>query len=264
MSEENLTWFELLHVAPVIHNELYEQHNRDLLEAGKSGLLHNDAIEPRPRTIDNMLYESESDQEEELLSQLAASKSSLAHKHTQKATQLDPPQKTQAVEEKSTEVVPPTLPLPSFPFHPAPMFMPMSPMMHPLGKMYLPMNQHDYTMKMSPTFMSAPGSFTSTLPHPRSHKTPGLHQSSVPCIISLTKPTNGIPPHPSSHFFKSLRNAKLGKRKLGKLSRSQAKSKLKKSPTAESKAYSEPTQYATIAELTDPMTKLTEKVSILC
>ena len=252
LSEENLTWFELSHVAPVIHNELYKEHNRDILEAGKSGLLHNDAIEPRPRTIENMLYESDSDREEELLTQLAASKSSLEHKHSAK----DISEGAQLVDKKnSTEAIP--LPAAPAPF-PSPVFMPIPPMMHPYGNMYLPLNHHNY-MKMSSSFTSPPGG---ALPHPRSVKKPGLFQTSVPCVMSLTKPTNGIPPHPSSHFFKSLRNVEITKKKLINPMRAHAKSRMKKSPTVESRACSEPTHYATIAELVDLPEKHNLKVII--
>ena len=48
----------------MIQNEAYTASNEDLLSAGKSGLIQNDMIEPRPRTVENVLYESGSEQGE--------------------------------------------------------------------------------------------------------------------------------------------------------------------------------------------------------
>ena len=260
LSEENLTWFELTDIAPVIHNELYEEHNRELLEASKSGLLQNDAIEPRPRTMDNMLYESGSDVEEELLNELAASKTSPTRSREKRPKLSAQQGEDHHVNKESAEdeSVPAPLsppPPPSVPFIPIPMYVPLPPMMsssvHPYGNMYLPVDQNQY-IKMCPSFMSA-NNFHSSLPHPSSMphpsslKKPGLSHTSVPCILSYTKSTNGIPPHPSSKFFKSIRNAKLGKKIFSNPSRQHAKSRLKKSPTVESEAWSEP-HYATIPE----------------
>lgn len=61
---ERETWFEMADLAPVIENEAYLAHNEDLLEAGRSGLLHNDPIEPHPRQMDNVLYHSDDSDEE--------------------------------------------------------------------------------------------------------------------------------------------------------------------------------------------------------
>lgn len=228
LSEENLTWFELPHIAPVIHNEVYEEHNRDLLEAGKSGLLHNNAIEPRPCTIDNMLYQSESDEEDELVMKRA---SPAGEEHPTTNVVVDDPEK----DEKSSDVMP--LPPPPPPSFPCPIFMPIPPPMpsavHPYPYMYLPVDQTNF-VKMAPSFMSV-HSFQSTLPHPRTLKKPGLSHSSMPCIASCIKSTNGIPPHPSSKFFQNLRNVKFGKQKVSSNLPKPKKSKdrLTKPPTAE-------------------------------
>ena len=268
LSEESVTWFELSHITPVIHNELYEEHNRDILEAGKSGLLYNDAIEPRPRTMDNMLYESGSDDDEDhLAAELAESKISQTMSranHTKKVNRRDlfeEPTKD-PIKERSTPFPAPLIPpQSSYPFPPTPIFMPFPPMMHPYGHMYLPVDQNHY-MKVSPSFTSASHSFKSMLPHPLSVKKPGLSHASVPCIRSYTASTNGIPPHPSSRFFQSLRNAEFGKRKPTKPSRAHSKSKLKKSPSVESQAHSEPTQYTTIAEALDEHTVEVRNISV--
>lgn len=249
LSQENLTWFELPHIAPVIHNEVYEEHNRDLLEAGKSGLLHNNAIEPRPRTMDNMLYQSESDEEEDGLVMKRASPARYEEEHPTTNAVVDDPKKD---EEKSPDIMPLPPPPPSFP---CPIFMPIPPLMlsaaaHPYPYMCLPVNQNNY-VKMAPSFMSV-HSFQSTLPHPRTLKKPGLSHSSMPCIVSCIKSTNGIPPHPSSKFFQNLRNVKFGKQKL---SSNLPKPKKSKPPTAEH------VQHATAPDIPS---KHPEKVSVPC
>lgn len=253
LSEENINWFELSHIAPVIHNELYKKHNRERLEAGKSGLLCNDAIEPRPRTIDNMLYESESDNDEEILKKVGKSKASPTRsttKHTAHNKDFKEPTKDgqKSVTADSASFPAPSAPLPMFPFLPSPMFISYPPMMHSYGNMFLHSDQN-HRMKMSPSFTSSPTTFQPRLPHPHTLKRPGLSHTSVPCIMSCAKSTNGIPPHPSSKFFQNLRNAKFGKK------RRYGKPELKKS---ESQACSEPTDYATIAELMEQRGKLME------
>ena len=73
---ENETWFEIADLAPVIHNEAYLAHNEDYLRASKSGLLENDMIEPHPRKVDNILYQSddESDSPMQAFSRVSARK----------------------------------------------------------------------------------------------------------------------------------------------------------------------------------------------
>ncbi len=68
---ENETWFEMPDLAPVIQNEAYLAHDDDLLEAGKSGLLQNDTIEPRPRKIENVLYETDDSEPDVFSSQVS-------------------------------------------------------------------------------------------------------------------------------------------------------------------------------------------------
>lgn len=238
----------------MIHNELYNEHNRDRLEAGKSGLLFNDAIEPRPHTIDNMLYESESDNDMEILNELAKNKASPSistMKQPEKTVDKDDLKEHTQEDQKAATAPFPALPvpLPTLPFLPAPMFISYPPMMHSYGNMFLQSDQNHY-MKMAPSFMNSSATFQSTLPHPHSLRKPGLSHSSVPCIMSCTKSTNGIPPHPSSKFFRNIRSAK---------QRVQRKAGSKKS---ESKACSEPTDYATIAEVLEPLTEQLAKVII--
>ena len=265
LSEERLTWFELACIAPVIHNEAYEEHNKDQLEAGKSGLLQNDPIEPRPRTIENMLYESGSENEEEIMREIATSKTSLHRARKKQSRRADTEEVSHIYEDlphrddgkrstRSPLPPPPTVPLPP---PPPTFYMPFPPMLpppmpaHPYHQMYLPYDKNSY-MKVSPSFMSA-RTQQQSLPHPRSLKQPGLSHTSIPCIRSYGKSTNGIPPHPSSNFFQNLHDGRGKKRKLSQPSRllRAAKSKLKKSPTVASRANSEPTPYATALELMD-------------
>ena len=263
LSQENCTWFEQSHIAPVIQNHLYQEHNRELLEAGKSGLLHNDAIEPRPRTMQNLLYESDSEEEADILTKLASSKSTHTNDHRQRPPK-DMEDKEKTSEKRPAESAPiptPAVPLPAYPLPSAPVFLPLHPTMpHPYGNMFLPLDQNHY-MKLSSSFTSAPGTHNykrSALPHPRALKRPGLAQTSVPCIMSYSRSTNGIPPHPSSRFFQSIKDAGLGKRRL---LRCRAKPGVggaggaKKSPV-ESRANSEPSHYATVEEVNKTQNKV--------
>ena len=266
LSEERLTWFELACIAPVIHNEAYEEHNKDQLEAGKSGLLQNDPIEPRPRTIENMLYESGSEDEEEIMREIATSKTSLHRARKKQSRRADTEEEVSHIYEdlphrddgkrstRSPLPPPPTVPLPPPPptfYMPFPPMLPPPMPVHPYHQMYLPYDKNSY-MKVSPSFMSA-RTQQQSLPHPHSLKQPGLSHTSIPCIRSYGKSTNGIPPHPSSNFFQNMHDGRGKKRKLSQPSRllRAAKSKLKKSPTVASRANSEPTPYATALELMD-------------
>ena len=278
MSEENLTWFELPHIAPVIHNELYMEHNRDRLEAGRSGLLHNNAIEPRPRTMDNLLYESGSDKEAVIHTELAAA-SKKSHKHSQQRTEKDTEdfyvEEEVADRKRPTESAPFLLspyhyPMPSYLLPPPPVFMAFPPMIphlqmipHPPIMPHSPPppskgntfphrpNQNPY-IKPSSSFTSAPGVQQQSLtPSPHSPLWPGVIQTSSAYTMSYTTSANGIPPHPSSRFFQSLREG--GSLWKGKLSHAQAKLREGRSPpTVNSRAISEPTHDTTITELVEP------------
>ncbi len=62
-SAENETWFEKSNIAPIIRSEAYHS-NRDILQAGKSGILPAKIIDQQPRTVNNILYDSHSESEE--------------------------------------------------------------------------------------------------------------------------------------------------------------------------------------------------------
>ncbi len=61
MSRENDNWFAIADIAPIIHNEAYLAYHREQLEAGKHGLLPNDMINPKPRTVLNPLLQRSPD-----------------------------------------------------------------------------------------------------------------------------------------------------------------------------------------------------------
>ena len=270
LSKEKLTWFELSHIAPVIHNELYVEHNQDILKARKSGLLHNDAIEPRPRTMDNLLYESGSDKETETLTKLAASKRYMAQRNRGKdsSSHCFEGERVADKEKKLANLAPFALqpdPLRSYPLPPATVFMPLPPMMSHLPMMPLPpmmphppimplppMTPHsnsymslplDAHMKSASSFTSAPGDpHRSSSPHPRSLTRLGQAQSSTRhCITTYTTYTSGIPPHPSSKFLQGLQDANIGNRISGR----RTKARGRRSTSTLSQTHSEPTHYPT-------------------
>ena len=245
-------------MAPVIHNEAYQEHNRDTLEASKSGLLQLDTIEPHPRTTDNMLYESGSDSENEVTFQMKLPSTSKGKghnrdNHKERSLKYEPASEGKEKDNDSVLLYPPSPPPPPlFPFSQVPGYSPFPPMpppmMHPFPHMVLPY-QNGQFMKISPSFMSA-RSFHTPLQHPRQIKKPGLSHASVPCIMSYAKHTNGIPPHPSSRFFQKLR---------GKISRypklsHQSQGHMKKSPTLESQTQSEPIPYMQTFPMHSPNT----------
>ncbi|CAI8057294.1 hypothetical protein GBAR_LOCUS31230, partial [Geodia barretti] len=270
LSKEKLTWFELSHIAPIIHNELYVEHNQDILKARKSGLLHNDAIEPRPRTMDNLLYESGSDKETETLTKLAASKRYMAQRNRGKdsSSHCFEGERVADKEKKLDNSAPFALqpdPLRSYPLPPATVFMPLPPMMSHLPMMPLPpmmphppimplppMTPHsnsymslplDAHMKSASSFTSAPGDpHRSSSPHPRSLTRLGQAQSSTRhCITTYTTYTSGIPPHPSSKFLQGLQDANIGNRISGR----RTKARGRRSTSTLSQTHSEPTHYPT-------------------
>lgn len=62
-SSEIETWFEKENIALVIRNELYEMQSNSL-KASRSGLLPVKGIEEHPRTVDNIVYKSDTDSDE--------------------------------------------------------------------------------------------------------------------------------------------------------------------------------------------------------
>lgn len=59
-SEEEESWFVLDDIAPIVRNEAYQLQDESL-HASKSGMLPTRILDERPRTVDNILYESENE-----------------------------------------------------------------------------------------------------------------------------------------------------------------------------------------------------------
>ncbi len=57
-SEEKESWFELDDIAPIVRNEAYQLQD-ETIQASKSGLLPTRILDERPRTVDNILYETD-------------------------------------------------------------------------------------------------------------------------------------------------------------------------------------------------------------
>ena len=63
-SAEKESWFELENIAPIVRNEAYQLQDESI-RASKSGLLPTRILDERPRTVENVLYESDEQNEED-------------------------------------------------------------------------------------------------------------------------------------------------------------------------------------------------------
>ena len=57
-SKENETWFELDDIAPIVRNEAYHLQDESI-QASKSGMLPTRILDEQPRTVENVLYETD-------------------------------------------------------------------------------------------------------------------------------------------------------------------------------------------------------------
>ena len=230
--------------------------------------MHNDAIEPRPRSMSNLLYESGSDTETtDKHTKLAASKKYLARKCYRHSEE-------QGVAEKEKRPLKSasfhSSPLPSYPPPPAPMYTPFHPMIPhphimplppppiiPYPNFYFP--PHPY-MTPSTSYTSMPNSQKmSSAAHPRSlKKLGGLSTSSDrPTITTYTSTVNGIPPLPSSEFLQSLRDEnKKSDRHVNPWA-------IFKSRRLGSRANSERTHHTTVTKPTSKVRKVLSRVQCL-
>ncbi len=174
-SSEIDSWFENVDIAPVIQNEAYS-----LQAASKSGLLPINGIEEHPRTVKNIVYQSESESEQ----------SSIFDSNIDITVNTEPtPQRFNSSTPVHQNT---TLSLSPYDRHP------LSP---------LPWN-HNF---MRPRMMS-----DSVLPHVAPVPPKNIAQSSIPCVWSYsTQPSCGIAPHYSSNFFYRLRQRKQSTKKSG-------------------------------------------------
>ena len=243
LSEENETWFEVEDLAPVIHNEAYLATNEDLLAAGKSGLLQNDMIEPRPRTIENLLYESDpesgdSEENDSPMPHKVYGYGSMAKHQQSRQLQQHIPQSPTYESIATRDGV-------DAPGHPLPELPPQLPFNHHHAGMMHPMYT-PFGLKWRDRHPSSQ-SFPNPKPnlHPKGLRR-NLEQASVPCVWSYSRQANGIPPHRSSKFFQRLQRnfPKLNHQRLVHSSQTRSVSTIKQSPSMASETHSEPTPYA--------------------
>lgn len=190
-------------------------------------------IEPRPRTVENFLYESDSESEENMLQKV--------HGSMTKHQQLRIPQSPTYESIDTGDVLDaPGHPLPELPSPPFNYDHMMGPtgMMHPI---YTP-----FGLKWRGRHPSSQ-SFQIRKPnlHPKALRR-NLEQTSVPCVWSYSRQANGIPPHRSSKFFQRLQKnfPNLNHQRLVHSSQTRSVSTIKQSPSMVSGTHSEPTPYA--------------------
>ena len=226
----------------MIENEAYTASNEDLLAAGKSGLMQNDMIEPRPRTVENVLYESGSEQGDAENDVPVLQRPHDSRRHAFQHQRSRSPQHITASPTYESIPTVNAIDAPGHPLPEPPSQLPISyhhmarptgmlhPMYTPFGQMW---RNHNH-------------SFNSALsPHPfhRIGLRKNLDQVSVPCVWSYSNQSNGIPPHRSSKFFKRLQR-NFPKLNHHRLVQTHSVSTIKQSPSTVSGAYSEPTPYA--------------------
>ena len=241
-----------------------------MLEAGKSGLLHVNLIEPHSRTVENVLYESDPEQDEEELSS----------KEGADFQKRELPIKKAKNEEVSPvyEILPEDNSLQLYTPYPFPMYMPIpvnvpsppyasadpsaihsatqhkNPCSHQLNPAHLmspsanhrqpsadhqnPSSTHTYMYIENNNKKAFPSKVNSRryIPHPTLLKMPALTNTSVPCIASYSKSCTGIPPHPSSKYFQKMRKYESQKPSQQKIPSTFS--------TMHSHTYSEPTPHA--------------------
>ena len=239
----------------MIHNEAYEKFNKTQLEVEKSGLLSNDMLEPKPRTVKNALYQSDSEISEgeheqgapttrrgvELKRMLGASKGA--------ATFANPSPIYESVEREDLATRHPLYD--SMPHHsPLYMYPPHLAMPHPAQFPYAWNRPVPGMMAPSlPPGSNMPG-FTRLIGRDRMNGlSKGLDNSSMPCVWSYgMRETKGIPPHSESNFFDSGVPTALQYPRMNRfkpIKRHNVRSSAKKhSPTTLSQTQSEPTPYA--------------------
>lgn len=232
LAAENDSWFELRDIAPVIANEAYFAKDGNELKASRSGLFQNNMIEPHPRTVQNMLYESDADSEDTRpgspyhLEQLQhyphhAQETNHFTIHTSPTYEsITSPEPL----DSQAKLSPQHRPLPIPPHSPyagtmqPPMVFPhIVPYRYDWGK-----ENHFHSSR-----------------HPKPPMKKNLQSTSVPVAWTYKfHYKNGIPPHQSSNFFKHFR--KYGSQGKRSTSASQANLSMTPSPSIISKTHSEP------------------------
>ncbi len=196
LSEESDNWFAYEDIAPIIHNEAYLADHRDQLEVAKRGLIPNDMINPRPRTVLNPLLQQSPDSRPTS----GGDPPGARRLHPQVGMHGSPTYESIAsghnlLSEIDQVPPPPPPPLPQMSGG-ALEGLANNPQ-HPGERAYLPMfPNHD--------FAGLPvGGYRRT-----------VEQSSLPCMWSYSGQTGGIPPHYSSRFFKPFQTSYADRRYL--------------------------------------------------
>ena len=176
-SSEIESWFEKVDVAPVVQNEAYS-----LEAASKKGLLPVKGIEEHPRTVENVVYQSESESEQS------------------------------SVFDSSMDITINTEPTPhrvkSTPVHQNTAHTLLPHNRQPLSPLYWN-HPHDDLIRLR---MMSDSMLPRVVPAPPKN----IAQSSMPCVWSYsTQPNSGIAPHFSSNFFHRLRLRRHSNKKTG-------------------------------------------------
>ena len=212
---ESENWFEIIDVAPVVHDKAYLEQNRDEVAAGRSGLLHNDPVEPHPRTMENALFDpTKEDGDTDMVDRF------FAHSPTRNDSFPTSPTYEEIDKELRKAGRTNTRPLPSPPLDPitdasildpwlsaSPSFSPSHSMQPPASMIYPHINPYS-----TPAWGMGTGPAPNhpmhplLLPHPKPAPSKTLEHSTLPCALSYQlNYQNGIPPHRSSNFFRQMK-----------------------------------------------------------
>lgn len=212
------SWFEIIDVAPVIRNEAFLEQDDEDLVASKSGLLQNNAVEPYPRTMNNALYDSDSNEEggEEDTDVDQYSPPSPTHHNNKGRVPLSPTYEDideelrRAAGKKGRPLPTPPLDLITDPTSDPWLSEPSSPTLSspppPLPMVYPHVAPYGPSSWGFGTDMIPHHTHSFHIPHPRPAPDRSLEQSALPCALSYQLHyQNGIPPHHSSNFFKKVK-----------------------------------------------------------
>ena len=182
MTDEEEGWFEMQDLAPIIYNEAFDLEMQVDKKVSShrinshAELLQVDPINPQPRSVENVLYESESEKSE----------NGSPHSH-QKQFQMSLSPTYESVATQGY-IPSPALPPPNKFSNSYPVLGPNRPFVY------------NNKMKRGPSVLTTRSSF-----YPYRYSTSsdmGPNIMSLPHIFSAE--SGGIPPHPSSRFFKKL------------------------------------------------------------
>lgn len=234
------------------------ERNRDDLAASRSGLLPVNAVEPRPRTMENALFDpTEEDRDTDKLDGIASRHHSPGHNKNDtfpiSPTYEDIEEELQRARRTKGRPLP-NPPLDQINDPLAESWLCASPSFSPSHSVQPPPSHAMAYPHISPYALETWGLGQGTttnhnpahsfhIPHPRAAPDKNLEQSALPCALSYQlNHLNGIPPHRSSNFFKGMnRTIALPSRDM-QMSESNifSRTMLKQSPSILSRAVTEP------------------------